>query len=291
MRTPIEDLPRPMLEADKAVLILTEGLTSFTEGLMDFLTIWNAIPGVEKIPWGGLMGKMEGWEKQTNELQDSIATKLGEVQTALDAMDASDAVTEFGKLKTEGDLLPGTFATMADTAVSSVVTLNQLNTNAIRGDIDKLTSVADIARDAAGKMADAWEQALRGSTAIFQEIARHIDEQSAALQSLPWTMPAVPNVPSTPNTTRSIPGVGIYGEGGIVPGPRGKPQLAILHGDEEVLTSEERHRGVVNNFEFHITINGSTDETLRAFEQVMNKALRHAGFGGSNISAGAFVPN
>jgi len=289
MRTPIEKLPRPMLEADLAVLKLTDGLTNFTESLMDFLTIWQAIPGVNKIRFGNLMGKMEDWEKKTNELQDSIVTKTGEVQAALDAMDASDAVAALGNLKQKGDLLSQTFASMADTGVASMVTLNQMTTAPIRGDIDKLTSAAHIARDAAKDMVNAWNQALRDSTGIFQQIARHIDEQATALQSLPWTPPRISAPTPAPTSRHPL----AYQHGGIVPGPFGRPQWGLLHGGEEVLTATDRRSGsVINNYhaEFHISIEGSSEEALRKFEQVMNNTLRRAGYGGSSISAGAFIP-
>jgi len=217
---------------------------------------------------------------------------MGEVQTALDALDASAAVAEFGKLKTGGDLLPQTFQSMVDTGVASIVTLNQLDTAAIRGDIDKLTGGANIARDAAALMTSAWAQALRDSTADFQAIGRHIDEESRRLQSLPWTPPAI-SVPSIPSGTRSIPGMGVYGEGGIVPGPFGRPQWGLLHGGEEVIPAGRRGEATVNNYhaEFHISIAGSSEEALGKFEQVLNRSLRNAGYGGSQIAGGAFIPS
>jgi hypothetical protein len=104
----------------------------------------------------------------------------------------------------------------------------------------------------------------------------------------PWTPPAIPN------TTRTLAGVGIYQEGGIVPGRIGLPQLAVVHGGEEVIRAVDRTgRGgqVINNMEMHVTINGSSEEALTKFQRAFNEMLRRAGFGGSSVSAGAFIPS
>jgi len=81
-----------------------------------------------------------------------------------------------------------------------------------------------------------------------------------------------------------------YKQGGLVPGPLGKPQLGLLHGGEEVIPAGRRGEAMVNNLQMHVTINGTSEEALVKFERLFNDLLRRAGFGGSSISAGAFIP-
>ena len=93
-----------------------------------------------------------------------------------------------------------------------------------------------------------------------------------------------------PNTRTTIPGIGVYDKGGLVPGPLGKPQLGLLHGGEEVIPAGQRGEPTVNNLQMHVTINDTSEEALVKFERLFNDLLRRAGFGGSSISAGAFIP-
>ncbi|RPJ39821.1 MAG: hypothetical protein EHM35_01350 [Planctomycetaceae bacterium] len=81
-----------------------------------------------------------------------------------------------------------------------------------------------------------------------------------------------------------------YKQGGIVPGPLGKPQLGLLHGGEEVIPAGHRGEATVNNLQMHVTINGTSEEALTKFERLFNEMLRRAGYGGSSVSAGAFIP-
>ena len=301
MRTNSESLPKPLLEVQVAILGVTAAIVNQVETIADIGDKFSYLAKVAEAlpqPFGGIVkafgdtSKAAGAsaadvEKATDQWKTDITGLKEEAEAQLNAINFREAEQALGDLKKKGDLLPQTFASMADTGVASMVTLNQLNTAAIRGDIDKLTSGAHIARDAAKDMVNAWDQALRDSTADFQAIARQIDEQSARLQSLPWTPPTRP---STPSGTRSISGVGIYAEGGLVPGPLGRPQWGLLHGGEEVIPAGQRGQATVNNLQMHVTINGTSEEALVKFERLFNEMLRRAGFGGSSISAGAFIP-
>jgi hypothetical protein len=302
MRTNSEKLPKPLLEVQLAILGVTSAVVDQLEVFAD---IGDKFSGVSKVLVDALPEPLrsvakafgqtadaaglsaDSVEESTNKWKRDIDDLKVTAEAQLNSINFREAEQALTDLKVKGDLLPETFASMADTGVASMVTLNQMTTAPIRGDIDKLTSAAHIARDAAKDMVNAWDQALRDSTAIFQEIARHIDEQATALQSLPWTPPTMP---STPSTRTSIPGVGIYAEGGVVPGPFGRPQWGLLHGGEEVIPAGRRGEAVVNNLQMHVTINGTSEEALVKFERLFNDLLRRAGFGGSSISAGAFIP-
>lgn len=61
---------------------------------------------------------------------------------------------------------------------------------------------------------------------------------------------AGPIGPGLPNPGSYVPPS--YDEGGVVPGPRGAPQWAIVYGGEEVITASQRGRGGVT-----INVNGS----------------------------------
>jgi len=301
----VDEMPEPMLKWRKGFLEFRKQVGLAELAVQDFLFSITAAP-VGKLLGFIIPGTGPLFDEATgamNELVkaavgipdelDDIEEELAEVNKQLGIFDAQDAVQELDDLRRAGDKVPQAFATMADSGIASMVTLNQMTTAPIRGDIDKLISGADIAANAAHKMADAWEQALRDSTATFAEIARHVDEQSQKLQSLPWNPPA--RTPTgVPSTTRSIPGIGIYDKGGIVPGPLGKPQLAVVHGREEIIPALSANRSQIlnsyNTVQMHMTVNGTTDEGVEKFTRAFNEALRRAGFGGSSVSAGAFIP-
>jgi len=69
-------------------------------------------------------------------------------------------------------------------------------------------------------------------------------------------------------------GIGSYDTGGIVPGATGQPQLAVVHGGEEVLTAEEAGTGGRNVFNF--TFNGDINdkqEFIRKIREEFSKSL------------------
>jgi len=304
MRTNSESLPKPLLEVQLAILGVTSAVVNQLETFADIGKTFSRVSRVlvsampepvrsVALAFGDIAtaagASADTVEEATNDMAKAVDDKMMTAQAQLNSINFREAEQALGDLKTKGDLLPQTFASMADTGVASMVTLNQMTTAPIRGDIDKLTSGAHIAKTAAKDMVNAWDQALRDSTADFQAIARQIDEQSRRLQSLPWTPPSRPAV-GIPSGTRSISGVGVYAEGGVVPGPLGKAQWGLLHGGEQVIPAGQRGEATVNNLQMHVTINGTSEEALTKFERLFNDLLRRAGYGGSSVSAGAFIP-
>ncbi len=79
-----------------------------------------------------------------------------------------------------------------------------------------------------------------------------------------------------------------FASGGVVPGPRGKRQLAVVHGGEEVVRAQDRGRGggagggveitrlnVVNNFN-NFTVNDGADSQRRNLTQTQRQLDRAA---------------
>jgi len=188
----------------------------------------------------------------------------------------------------------------------------------------KLKIIADIVTVAMAVVQGDWGAAWKGMKTlaidVINDIIGAVEKMINAVLQAPQTIDSllgkipgigelipeipeikIPRIPTDGGTAGAI-GRGspkgaaeYYQHGGLVPGPLGTARLAVLHGGEEVLTAAERRQGaVVNNYnstvEMHVTINGSSDEALGKFEQLMNKTLRRAGYGGSSISAGAFIP-
>ncbi|RPJ39820.1 MAG: phage tail tape measure protein [Planctomycetaceae bacterium] len=179
----IDEQPEPMLKWRKGILEFRRDLGQLEVDIIDFAQTMTTkpisvalnvvLPGVGPLLDEAAKGLNELAKKGIGipqEMED-IDAELADVQARLDTFSTQRSVDALDDLKKSGDKVPQTFATMADTTIASMIDLNQMTTAPIRGDIDKLTTGANLARDAAGKMAGAWDQALRDSTADFQAIA------------------------------------------------------------------------------------------------------------------------
>lgn len=68
-----------------------------------------------------------------------------------------------------------------------------------------------------------------------------------------------------------------FAEGGVVPGPLGAPQLAVVHGGEEVLTPGQRSGGgVVYNIDARGAQRGVSREIMAAIEQSKRSAVQES---------------
>jgi phage-related minor tail protein len=85
----------------------------------------------------------------------------------------------------------------------------------------------------------AWGQPTRGA-----------DTMSDVLQVGGTNPYAIPKVTS---------GLQYFSKGGVVQGPLGSPQLAVVHGGEEVLTPGQRGGGTTNHFHFHAPVYDRND--------------------------------
>ena len=64
------------------------------------------------------------------------------------------------------------------------------------------------------------------------------------------------------------------------------PYRSLAYSEDVIRRGEES----APNLQMHVTINGTTEEALVKFERLFNNLLRRAGYGGSSVSAGAFIP-
>jgi hypothetical protein len=141
--------------------------------------------------------------------------------------------------------------------------------------IDKYREARQSAIDAGRDPVPYWQQgrdAVDGNTgavdllqgAFFGFVGGALDRLSqwrASLDDSRRSLEALRGAASVPLPTPSYrspgsytppgetPGLPAYDTGGVVPGPLGAPQLAVLHGGEEILTPRQRRRGG-NYFDF-----------------------------------------
>ena len=78
-----------------------------------------------------------------------------------------------------------------------------------------------------------------------------------------------------------------------VVGEKGPELLNLPRGSHIYSNAESRQMagGVTNNVEIHMNVTASGEDVEGKVFRALDKALRRAGFGGSSISAGAFVPS
>ena len=117
-------------------------------------------------------------------------------------------------------------------------------------------TVGETSGKVAASIAETWtetdEQVRIATTKAFE-----LDDKLKTMADNPYMIEVVTTYsssgspPSGGGGTAPPPGdYGQYAAGGVVPGPVGQPQFAIVHGGEEVLTPAQRGRGgdVVQNF-------------------------------------------
>lgn len=121
----------------------------------------------------------------------------------------------------------------------------------LTGAMDTLLRQAQNSRQGminAGKGADDMGDDLNDAEDDAWDLARALGELGKfGYRTFPTAQPsvAVPDPqPSRPtgSTSGSTAGAQNYDHGGIVSGPKGAPQLAIVHGGEQVLTPEQQRR-------------------------------------------------
>jgi len=133
-----------------------------------------------------------------------------------------------------------------DTTVNALSGILGLALDAIKGLVStKLEMLKGIGSDIGNALANGLEGALVGA------LNWAIDQINAALRAYN-SIPLAPNVDlignigGRPTGTNLGPGernIGRFALGGLVPGPRGAPRLAVVHGGEEVLTPGQQGGG------------------------------------------------
>ena len=100
-----------------------------------------------------------------------------------------------------------------------------------------------------------------------------------------WFSPDIPRIPKINEgiTLPSDPGAygpRQYAKGGIVPGPVGRPQLAVVHGGEEVIPASRRGSGGGVNYYLNFTFDHiSVAEARRQIGQVVRDIIADGGLG------------
>jgi hypothetical protein len=147
----------------------------------------------------------------------------------------TDAQAELNRLIAEGTTDGEEFSDALVDLFRAQMDVNQANAEFSATGGDGLALLRDLAAQA-GIM-----------PGLFEAWAASVDSVSAAIAGIPSTVGGRPTVTSG----GSVNIRGAFHDGGIVPGPRGSPQLILAHGGETVLPT---HRGEVRN----LTKNGPT---------------------------------
>lgn len=172
-------------------------------------------------------------------IHDLAGDQLG-LEGALN--NATDSIADYGKtIKETGyltndarDALLGAKTALYDYAGQAVATAEKQAelTNRTLTDTQKV----DIQIEAYRKFAKTLSPS--------DPLRKWLDEYINKLLTIPKTATTDISVSTSDPYARAIPGrVNHYADGGVVPGPKGSPQLAIVHGGEEVLRPDQRGGG------------------------------------------------
>ena len=120
-------------------------------------------------------------------------------------------------------------------------------------------------------------------TAVFDQILAPIQALISAAQTAANAVSSIPSLPSLPG----IPGGGLLGgitsripgfaRGGMVGGPIGAPQLAVVHGGERILTPAQQRGGQTLTLDMTIRVEGgviSEGDLSGYLVDAINRALR-----------------
>lgn len=136
-------------------------------------------------------------------------------------------------------------------------------------------------KGAIGTGSDLGQAFVEGIVGMINWIIRQINDAIPDKISIPLapdiTLPNIPEIgvpPSQGGGGRQWGGMMQYAEGGIVPGPVGAAQLAVVHGGERVLTpAQQRQQGT--NVEIHIhSITGPDPQQMEQLRQLLAQVMR-----------------
>ncbi len=262
LRTDVEKMPRPLLELRLGILEVLEPTLKVIETLTDFSAILLWVPG----PLGAIANAVTGFHDNLENLADeglaSVNQNLKDTRARLGELDVSDALTQFqalGKWTDEATKSSGSLISMTDLMNPAFGRVDTSKT------VSQLDDICTAASDARGEV-DLLIKSL-ANTAITR--VKEFLGQFGPQQSL-------------------VPG---YQMGGVIPGPLGRPQLALVHGGEEVLPAGRSRSTINNRVEIHVNVQGDGEDIETRVFKGLDRALRRAGFGGSSIPGGAFVPS
>lgn len=96
------------------------------------------------------------------------------------------------------------------------------------------------------QLVGAFESVKEQLGGVFDWLSRRLDELKSAVQ---WVQDTIASLPTPGDVLGSIPTPGLpdfiprfgFATGGVVPGPLGAPQVAVVHGGEEVRTPAQRN--------------------------------------------------
>jgi hypothetical protein len=143
--------------------------------------------------------------------------------------------------------------------------------------LTKADGAADVFASEGGPAAiQAFENAAR-EAGISEETIRAVIEALERLNKVPTPKNPFANYPKgTPGIPDEFPNPGIPGfaSGGVVPGPKGAPMLATVHGGEEVLTPEQRMSQNGSGPTTLVTLNALTlsDRLLKEVQEMARRS-------------------
>jgi len=169
----------------------------------------------------------------------------------------------------------------------------------IEGIIEQVKLIADTIGDVVqlitaileGDWKRAWEELKEIAMAPLNAVKALIETIAGAVKALAEDLRNIPK----PDPTDFIPGVGIakkgagfvgslvggniFDDGGVVPGPRGSAQLAVVHGGETILPTH-KGGGVGGGLTINVHVAGSVIQGERDIKRAVRDALREGGFRG-----------
>lgn len=203
-----------VLQAKLAQTIEEDGLGAAT-AMIQFQEALGLITPEEAATLQEIAEKTESIKNVTNEMFDEYLT-----DGVLSQAEIGNVATAVGLIEESAVNSDAAIAVLAEQGITNLSDLNI-------GAYDTETGF----RDAAGAVGDLHDRV--------------------------WGLPSKKIIEIEIRTTGTVPTVGgepggmpQYARGGLVPGPVGMPQLAVVHGGERVLTREEQRGvgGMVNNF-------------------------------------------
>ena len=183
------------------------------------------------------------------EVHDSWAIVLGlgadeadRQKTALEELadEQRKATDPLFKLKDAQDKFNKALADYYDASTDGASSTDDM----AKAQLDLYEAALDLqwAQDGANEViGDAWpifDELARSLGLTNDELREYLELARGAASTSPIPGSAIPGRSTSPGS-----GIVAYATGGVVPGPIGSPQLAVVHGGEEVLTPQQRGRG------------------------------------------------
>lgn len=269
------------IEAEKARLRGTDPLfASLSDGEQTMEAVFALIEQRAAPAMGALEDAAGSAAGKANELHsrlDDLKEQLGREVVPYMEQGAEAGLSFFRGLEFLGDGSVSTGAKLGQLGLS-VYDLGQVVAGVVFpwNDLTQQVGRAETKMDAAHKTAAAaarseqWQRLADQAAHVGEsmgdaadaagELGPEVDEAGAALQrQLPWAEQFAAAIRGSRIAGGLIGGVGgtvtkQYQKGGRVPGPTGEPQLAVVHGGEEIIGNHEQHRGGGAPMVFQVTI-------------------------------------